>query len=695
MIYKVDEWKKAVANYRNFKTVKKGKRLYINLPLAFDIETTSFYTVNGTAVSNTEQSEKLYRNAFKCATMYVWQVAIVDDVIIGRTWGDLYFLLDCLDVFFNLEENYLIIYVHNLAYEFQFMRKRFAWKKVFADDERKPIYAETDTHIIFKCSYRLSGYSLATVAKNLQRKRIEKLNGYLDYDELRHTETELTKDELQYCANDVLIVTAYIAEQMERWRNITKIPLTQTGAVRRLVRENCFKVKKYKWLVRRLRIEPTEYRYMRGAFQGGFTHANALFVNSVVRNVSSYDFTSSYPSVMIAEKYPMSKGRVFKLKNEKQIVEMSDSYCLIVDMTFYNVTAQFKYESIVSLSKCTDVAGAIINNGRIASAKRFRTIVTELDYLNMRRFYKWSKCVIHKCYIYKKDYLPKPIVQTILDLYGKKTTLKGVAGKEQEYLHSKELLNSIYGMCVTNIVRDSYTYKNEEWQTKQADLNKEVKKYNSDKTRFLFYLWGVYVTAYARTNLYSAILECGRDYIYSDTDSVKIRNEKSHEKYFSNYNKEVTEKINRALRYCNLSEELATPKTVKGIEKPLGVWDSEGVYKKFKTLGAKRYMYDDGENINITVAGLGKQIGRDYIVSKKNAFAFFNDLMTIDREHSGRLIHTYIDSGCKGSFIDCNGKFGSFNELSFIHLEPSEYNLSITKQYIDYFTKMQERNYNE
>lgn len=695
MIYELGDWQKMIANYRRYKTVKKGSKNYVNLPIAFDIETTSFYSRTDTIISNKEQSEKLYKDAKKCATMYVWQVAIADDVIIGRSWNDLYFLLDCLHGAFNLETNYLIIYVHNLAYEFQFMSKRFSWKKVFADDERKPIYAETDAHIVFKCSYRLSGYSLATVAKNLQSKKVEKLTGYLNYDELRHCQTELTNEELQYCANDVLIVTAYIAEQIKQWKNIVKIPLTQTGAVRRLVRDNCFKSKKYKWLVRRLKIEPSEYRFMRSAFQGGFTHANALYVNSVVRNVASFDFTSSYPSVMIAEKYPMSKGIVFKIKSEKQIAEMSDTYCMLMDVTFYDVSASFRYESIVSLSKCTDVANALINNGRIASAKRFRTVLTELDYLNMRKFYKWNKSKIHKCYIYKKEYLPKPIVQTILDLYGKKTTLKNVVGKEQEYLHSKELLNSIYGMCVTNIIRDTYTYKNDEWQTKQSDLNKEIKKYNSDKTRFLFYLWGVYVTAYARNNLYSAILECGRDYIYSDTDSVKIRNANAHKKYFDDYNRRVTEKINVALDYHHIDKALAVPKTVSGIDKPMGLWDAEGIYKKFKTLGAKRYMYDDGKHINITVAGLAKQIGRDYIVSKKNAFAFFNDMMTIDREHSGRLIHTYIDSGCKGAFADCNGKIGSFSELSYIHLEPSEYNLSITKQFIDYFTKMQERNYNE
>ena len=54
----------------------------------------------------------------------------------------------------------LVVYVHNLSYEFQFMRKHFTWKSVFSIDSRKPIYAVTDFGIEFRCSYILSGYSL-------------------------------------------------------------------------------------------------------------------------------------------------------------------------------------------------------------------------------------------------------------------------------------------------------------------------------------------------------------------------------------------------------------------------------------------------------------------------------------------------------------------------------------------------------
>ena len=82
--------------------------------------------------------------------------------------------------------------------------------------------------------------------------------------------------------------------------------------------------------------------------------------------------------------------------------------------------------------------------------------------------------------------------------------------------------------------------------------------------------------------------ELEEDYIYADTDSVKITNAEKYQKYFNDYNKNIMDKIKLCLDTRKLNIELAIPKTIKGIEKPLGVWDFDGHYEKFKTLGAKR-----------------------------------------------------------------------------------------------------------
>ncbi|WP_442514418.1 hypothetical protein, partial [Pseudomonas promysalinigenes] len=56
-----------------------------------------------------------------------------------------------------------------------------------------------------------------------------------------------------------------------------------------------------------LTIDKDTYIQLKRAFMGGFTHANANYSNKVLTDVSSVDFTSSYPSVMISEQFPMSR----------------------------------------------------------------------------------------------------------------------------------------------------------------------------------------------------------------------------------------------------------------------------------------------------------------------------------------------------------------------------------------------------
>lgn len=659
--YNIDEFIKAIGS---FKAVKK----YVQLPIAFDIETSSFYHKNE-----------------KRAIMYVWQFAIKDNVLIGRTWQEFLQLLECLHDYFNLKKNYIIIYVHNLGYEFQFMRKWLVWQEVFANELRKPIYAKTVNHFIFRCSYFLSGYSLATLAKNINS--VKKLTGYLNYNEIRHSETSLTEKEIEYCVNDVLIVTEYIKQMIEKWQTVQNIPLTQTGNIRRYTRNECFKDYRYKWYMRKLTLEPLEFLYLKQAFTGGFTHGNANYMNIILDDVTSYDINSSYPAVIVSEKYPASKGRQVFVKNETEYKKIIETYCVIADVTFYNLREKpSAQDNIISLSKTYNRTNDVLtNNGRIVKISRASITITEIDYKDISMFYNYDRMTINKCYCYEKKFLPLPIIKTVLELYKQKTELKDVQEKEKEYLHSKELLNSVYGMCVTNTIKGNIIYENDTWGQGALNLYDSVKKYNDDKSRFLFYTWGIYITSYARDRLYNAILECKRDYVYSDTDSVKFLNGKNHEAYFNKVNDEYVKRATNTLNYYGLPITYLTPKNNKGDVKTLGVWKNEGTYRRFKTLGAKRYMYEIDSDIYITVAGLSKSKGKEFIKKQKNPFLFFNETMEIDSKHSGRLTHTYCDYEITGSVIDCNGKRGNYHEKTFVHLSESDYNMAVATNFIEYY----------
>ena len=691
MIYELKDLTQFLSQINTKDIIKSKDKIYYNLAMSFDIETSSFYEDKNGVIYTNDDYRKLKNTvkAEKKAIMYIWQFAIEENVIIGRTWNDFLYFCKKLYDYLNLKERYIVVYVHNLSYEFQFICKWFNWVDIFADSERKPIKATTDSHFIFKCSYRLSGYSLEVLANNLKSHNIKKMVGDLDYNLIRNSKTPISKEELKYCENDVLIVTSYIDEQINEFGNIEKIPLTQTGKVRRYVRKQCFQNKEYQYFIKELTIEKPEYLMLKNAFMGGFTHCNAMYTNKICQNVTSYDFTSSYPTVLISEKYPMSKGKEVYITTESELLNLIKNYCVLVDLQFTNIKTSFMYEQIISYSKCRNVKNPLINNGRIVQADTLTISCTDIDFLNIKDFYKWDNMKIGLCYIYEKNYLPKEFIKTILHLYKSKTELKGVDGKEVEYLHSKELLNSLYGMCVTSIVHDTVSFNGAEWTTENGNLDEELKNYNTDKNRFLFYHWGVWCTAYARNNLYTGIKECQDDYIYSDTDSIKIFNADKHKAYFEKYNQWIVQKLEKCLKYHNIPLDYISPKTIKGESKTLGVWDFDGFYTDFKTLGAKRYIFRKDNKLSITVCGLSKKSGKEFIENQEKPFLFFNDGMYVDCGHTGKMTHTYIDREIENIITDYLGNQAYYHEKSFIHLEKTDYLLSLSDMYIKYFMGVQ------
>lgn len=413
-------------------TSKRKKTKYLNLSLSFDTETTSTFTTN-------EPREKF-------AFMYVWQFGIDGYYCYGRTWEEFLQLCEHLQKTLGLNERKrLIIFIHNLSFEFQFFRKYFKWLSVFATASRNPVKALTSYGIEFRDSLILSGYKLENVAKNLTSHDIPKMVGDLDYSLIRTKDTIFTEKELGYMLNDVRVLVAYIDEQRQQYGDITKIPLTNTGRVRRYVREQCFKDKNYNAKIRELRIKDAdEYNTLKQAFAGGFTHANPNHVGKVYKNVASFDFTSSYPTVMIAEKYPCSSAIPQKWTSWDRFNEINEKALQIFTVEFWNLETSVYFDNYISKNKCLDIKGEIENNGRIFSAEYLKITITSVDWDIIKQVYHWDKIKISNQLAYYKDYLPKPIINSILHFYKQKTTLKGVVGKEAEYLHFKGMLNSVY-----------------------------------------------------------------------------------------------------------------------------------------------------------------------------------------------------------------------------------------------------------
>ena len=689
-------WNKLEYQKIEYDTIRTNKKkTYINLECGFDIETTS----------TTIQDEKV-------AFMYEWTFGIKDKNFIcyGRTWEQFIELCEKLQRHFELgEDRILVVYIHNFSFEFQFMRKYFEWLNVFSVDERKPIKALCSYGIEFRDSYILSGYSLQKTAENLLYHKVEKLVGDLDYSLIRTSDTVLSEQELAYCENDVLIILYYINEQIHQYGDITKIPLTNTSRVRNYVRNNCYhsstnhkkeskrKFMKYREIMNDLQLTKEEYIILKRAFQGGFTHANPQYSGQLLEDVSSIDFTSSYPAVMLSEKFPMSKGMYTtgeQLKQmfpytDKPLDELCKKYCVVFDVEFIGLQSSIQYENYISESKCQTLTNPIINNGRVYSADRLITTITDIDFNIIKKCYTWEKMGVRNIYRYCRGYLPKDIILSILKLYEDKTTLKCVEGKEVEYLNSKGMLNSVYGMSVTDIVRDEITYS-DDWGSSPANIDEQIEQYNKGYSRFLYYPWGVWVTAYARRNLWLGIKNIGEDYVYSDTDSIKMLNYEQHKDFIKWYDDIVTDKLNKMCEHYRIDTSKLKPKNIKGQEKMIGIWDYEGTYTHFKTLGAKRYLTEEQDgSLHLTVAGLSKKNGINYMIEQCNGdnmkvFEMFNDDLYIPAENTGKMTHSYIDIEHDFMIKDYQGNDSHVVTKSGVHLENCEFTLSISKQYAQF-----------
>lgn len=697
-------------------TQRKGDSTirFLNSANAFDIETTSFFDSSGE----------------KRACMYLFMFCIDGTTFYGRTWVEFTWALQELKIRYQLDYyKRMVIYVHNLAYEFQFLINRAKIEQTFARTKRHPMKTLIEDGFEFRCSYFLSGLSLAKTAEDLNIPDIEKKEGDLDYRLIRHQLTPLSEEELEYGEYDVLCVYHFIKNEIRKNGDITKVPLTKTGYVRKYCRDYIRKNTNYKrYREHILKEAPTNeelFILLNKAFAGGYTHANCNHIFDEIEDVFSIDFTSSYPTQMIAHKYPRGKFSKRNVESISTFYEFISTYACVFEIKLANIRSKTAHH-IWSVSKCkygtTKHFNAINDNGRIVSSDEIYTYMTDVDFINFTKFYEFEILEVNNMWCTHYSYLPKPLIECVLKFYGDKTTLKGVADKTEQYLISKGMLNALYGMCVTNPINDEILFEDEEWSLIRPDITTALTKAYNNPNQFLCYQWGVWITAWARYELLSGVLEINNDVLYCDTDSIKFTNFNKHKKYLEDYNKKVGDKLKETLDYYDIDFELTRPKTIKGKAKPLGVWDYEfdfdsngnaiPSYDVFKTLGAKRYMVEKNGKLHMTVSGLSNvyMYEDDYkkycekhnkIYSHDNwvklysntpmqyiidhgGMSFFEDEMLIPATHSRRLTHTYKDDYYTCTLIDYTGQPAKVEEFCYIHLEPSEFKLSFAEEFINF-----------
>ena len=599
---------------------QRDKLEIINLMCAFDIETSRIEVYNG--------GENDYHSF-----MYIWQFQIEDITVIGRTWEEFSMFIDRLVKLSDKcrKENNLpqrpkiVVWVHNLAYEWQFISGVYPFLKddAFFMDQRKPFYCKMWNCIEFRCSYRQSNLSLSALCKQYGVE--EKLSGQkFDYNKVRFPDTPLSDYELEYCVRDVRSLVAAMRKRIAMsGDNLNTVPLTSTGYVRR----DCVRALKPNYLfIKEMMPDERQYRLLRQAFRGGNTHANRNFVGKILDNVISYDIASSYPTQQLTEKFPMKPfqwlnpsrctiDRVFNM--------IGLGYAVIGVYKFKNFRLKDKREPIpyVALAKTRTVLHADdnslsdrfktkVDNGRILEAYYCEMTLTEVDLEIVLEQYTFDEMAVSDVMMAQKDYLPKDYREVILKYFKNKTALKGDDSEEGKYLYqkSKESLNGIYGMSAQNPVTEDVFYIVNSDDPKDEELKKLGAEYSQSGYDTLTheeidkklqsakfpYQWGVYTTAYARAQLQRAIKAAGASIVYCDTDSIKCVGKVD----ISGLNDEQLKKAKRAG---------AVAKDKKGDSHYIGIFENDGYYDRFITQGAKRYAYETDGHIGITVAGVTKE----------------------------------------------------------------------------------------
>lgn len=652
MIYSIDNYP-----YINLKDVKcatrprgkqytKIKKDIKDIVCAFDIEATN--------LDDIEQ-----------AFMYVWQFAIGKDVIIGRYWDEfitcLHNIIDVLD-----DTEYLVIYVHNLSYEFSFLKGiyDFSNDEIFAIDMRKVLKATMFNHFELRCSYLQTNMSLRefTHKYNVEHKKLDDFK----YSKKRYPWSKLTKKELDYMINDVLGLVEAIEEEMRiDGDNLYTIPMTSTGCVRRMAKR---RMQSFNYNQLHNMLPSYEvYEMLSEAFRGGNTHANRYYADRIIENVSSADRSSSYPDCQVNDKYPMTE---FYIEDKDVtldwVLDLIYKYkkAVIFRVAFTNIRLKDDLRGVPYLSrdKSRSVLNGYYDNGRILSADYLETTLTDIDFKIILEEYIWDDCKPIKVANASYGYLPRQIRDLNKELYKNKTELKGVDGQDIYYMKSKNLLNSIYGMSVQRPVKQSIIY--EDGYFKLDDKDEEEILLKNYRRAFMSYARGVWTTAHARYRLEEGIRLAGHRFVYCDTDSVKYTGDID----WTSYNQE---------RIRISKKNGAYAKDSKGKMHYMGVFEQEETYPRFKTLGAKKYCGEDAEgHLHLTLAGVSKKLGAEELEERGGLESFKDGFIFIKGGGNEAKYNDNIDIKIK---VDNH----ILEIKDNLYIKASVYTLGLTEEYID------------
>lgn len=632
---------------------------YIKAICSFDIETT--------AIDDLKQS-----------ICYIWQFAINEMVVIGRNLQEFKLFLDKL-MKYSDSRTRLLIYIHNLSYEFHHLREILDFENVFSTARRKPIKANY-RQVEFRCSYILTNMGLDAFLKKM---RVENLKTTMDYRRKRYPWSKINAKDTQYCLHDVIGLNQAIKKLLDQEGDtLYTIPLTSTGYTRRDVKSVMWKYsrsKKFQESVPDFNI----FYELWEAFRGGNTHANRFYAERILDykklgKIKSCDKVSCYHDAILNRPFPWK----FTPSDIPVEFAMKHGLAVLTRVILRGVKMREKWDGApyIPLSKCRHAINYVLDNGRILTADRLILTVSDVDLKIILKQYSFDKEPFYfDTYVSEYKPLPEALKNVVRYYYRKKTELKDVEDKIDELNKFKGRFNAIYGLMVQNPCKEPIEYSSEFEELFELDTSKPLQEIyeKNKKKQFLLYQWGVWVTSWSRYELQHAIdLVQNTEnaaFLYCDTDSVKYFGDVD----FTNYN---TNKIDQSLKSAAFASD------THGKTHYIGVFEPEQEMLYFITHGAKKYAYVGAEDheLHLTCAGVAKKgKGNPKLPSYKKSGA--EELWCIDYFQDGFVFEE--SAGVEAKYNDrpeirkyiVNGK--QLYIYSNIYLSDSTYTVKKSKDY--------------
>ncbi len=604
-----------------------------------------------------------------CSWVYQWAAKFGELYVYGRKPSEIIDFMRRVAEHYELNaEKKIIIYIHNASYDLQYLKLFLRQYDPTAD------FLAIDSHSIIQCdvvgfrilcSYKLTNMSLDALSKNYATNYVKAV-GEIDYNLLRFQDSELGEDDWFYMFSDVASQDDGIAGylKMQGYRYAFRAPITSTG----FVRANCRKAAKAdeEWRARflEMRLDLEQYKLCRQTFMGGVCIASFLHSNKTIRSdkLRHKDFTSSYPARQLLDYMPDGAPSWYgEVETSEELEDLCAEYCCIFILTLDNVHIKKGVTApCIPSSKCIHKENELKLNGKIVSADTLTICVCELDWKWIKRQYTFDSIAVDKMLIFNRGEMPQWLKDEVFSYFENKCKLKNATDENGVLLYgkSKNMLNGIYGMTATAIIREVFKM-DDDWILQESkktvdDEEDALNRYYRSYNNFMPYQYAIYTTAHARNALYTMIEATGdndgiddcinevfdltdtyKNFLYCDTDSVF-------------YIETPANKV-RMDAYASFCRQRAIDGGAYVDNKYLGEPTDEEPIRAFRAIHSKCYAMEEWDKktqeykLNVVIAGIPKKATKwidGHPVIATNA----DELDTIDNLHDG-----FVFSHCGGT----------------------------------------------